>query len=143
MSSQRGEFVLEHWHFTRAGEENYHEPRLRLATTEANEDSVEEDLNGSRRFLGFAYVKDSFSISDSGNADRSDAVHRLLVPHWFAVLVFAFVPARSLVLKCRQLKRRRLGCCETCGYDLRASPSRCPECGREVLTAEPTAQAEA
>lgn len=55
------------------------------------------------------------------------------VPHWMVVAVAAVMPAwRGLVShRRRRLERRRhLGLCVGCGYDVRASPDRCPECGR-------------
>jgi hypothetical protein len=52
------------------------------------------------------------------------------VPHWFFVLLFAAMPARKLYLSHRSWLRRRRGLCGACGYDMRGSPEKCPECGR-------------
>jgi hypothetical protein len=49
----------------------------------------------------------------------------IAVPAWFVVMLTGFLPA------VRALRSRRLGAglCASCGYDLRATPGRCPECG--------------
>jgi len=58
--------------------------------------------------------------------------YETVVPHWFvallltpSVLWLSAAVRRTLI----QTRRRRRGLCEACGYDLRASPERCPECG--------------
>jgi hypothetical protein len=60
-------------------------------------------------------------------------------PIWFLLLVFAWLPTIAwLRYRGSRLRRRRhaMGLCIACGYDLRATPDRCPECGTAVAKDE-------
>jgi hypothetical protein len=67
----------------------------------------------------------------------------VVVPHW--LLVLATLPGAWLALvRLRRWTlarvRRNYGHCPACGYDLRATPERCPECG-SVSEIRPSAAA--
>jgi hypothetical protein len=60
----------------------------------------------------------------------SGATHTsICFPCWFASLLTALLPVVWIVRWVQRLTRAKAGHCTTCGYDLRASPDRCPECG--------------
>jgi hypothetical protein len=62
---------------------------------------------------------------------------QLIVPHWFFILpsgVTGLWFARRAWHDRRQRRRQARGECTACGYDLRASPTCCPECGASCLT---------
>ncbi|HWE94437.1 MAG TPA: hypothetical protein VG269_10770 [Tepidisphaeraceae bacterium] len=64
-------------------------------------------------------------------AIATDSSDTLTVPYAYPVSALALLPlawaSRRLLAMIRA--RARNGLCPTCGYDLRATPDRCPECG--------------
>jgi hypothetical protein len=52
------------------------------------------------------------------------------IPYWPIVLLTGLPPAVWLMRRRRVKRRRRAGQCVHCGYDLRETPDRCPECGQ-------------
>jgi hypothetical protein len=58
----------------------------------------------------------------------------------FLTLVLVTPTIVVLVRSARRKRRLKIGCCTVCGYDLRATPDRCPECGTEPPAAQRKAQ---
>jgi hypothetical protein len=74
--------------------------------------------------MGFAFTRDS-----SGDWFQGYRQTRVAAPLWLASLIAAALPAIRLTRAFRVGRRTAAGRCVRCGYDLRATPDRCPECG--------------
>ena len=81
----------------------------------------------TRGRLGFAWHR-----------DRPGPRALLRIPHW-ALVIGSLLPTGGILLRWRRNwlmgSRVAAGLCASCGYDTRASPDRCPECGTVPATA--------
>jgi hypothetical protein len=82
--------------------------------------------------LGLASTSHTTPVLGQGIASQSIgsvSYHTITIPVWMLLALASIVPVSVLS---RSLLRRWLighNRCLTCGYDLRATPDRCPECG--------------
>src|SRR4051812_33728965 len=74
-----------------------------------------------------------FDCQRTGNGAGAEDFHSLIVvgvPYWFALAFCGTLPVLRLSWAARsRIEHEQRGLCPTCGYDLRATPDRCPECG--------------
>jgi hypothetical protein len=111
------------------------------------------DFDPSRlRYVG---MPESLDIREDGEASLGFVWHtgrkasrsvafrcrQITVPRWF-LMACAAAPALTIsgkaVARSIRQRNRISGICATCGYDLRESPDRCPECGTANPASNPT-----
>jgi hypothetical protein len=89
-------------------------------------------LIGPIRIVGRGFLVGGFARYSFENGETGLLVG---VKHWFVVACTAalgFPAARQVARWIHRRQLSRHGCCHVCGYDLRATPDRCPECGTAI-----------
>lgn len=117
-------------------------PRTELNLIETDQYSLWLDSWGahacfSTRQNGASGVEDigSIGIYVTARIDAFGSILAVTLPHWLLISGTAILPGvyvgglrRTLLVR----YRRKHGLCLACGYDLRASKDRCPECGTSI-----------
>ena len=86
---------------------------------------------GGGQFAGFGLTAGTYvgMTRPPPFAQTVTVVRAAIVPHWSVAVAASLFPAALLWHRLLTSRRRRVGYCPSCGYDLRVTPDRCPECG--------------
>ena len=82
--------------------------------------------SGVQTVMGFGLFHNPRLFIRDQSGTRWIGMTLLVMPLWPWVALAALLPAAWIR---RKAKARRPHTCPNCGYDLRATPGRCPECG--------------
>ncbi len=84
----------------------------------------------------YMYSRFGFRFAPLRSYQVNDRVHVVTwsvgVPHWFIAVLCLPLPLIAFRRGRRKRRIEREGLCHVCGYDLRASVDRCPECGTGI-----------
>lgn len=88
------------------------------------------DLQAPLRFMngGFRVGPYGYGYLRGAKVPQS----RVALPYWTMAVLMLVFPSARLWKRGLRSRRMRKNCCSQCGYDLRATPERCPECGTPV-----------
>jgi hypothetical protein len=108
-------------------------PFTRYRRSESYHPSVPTLVQDPGRKFDYRMMGFRVASSAGGRVTMGSVIGTLIIPphitlgapHWFLLTLLAILPIMRLAPR----RRRRPGWCQNCGYDLRASPDRCPECG--------------
>jgi hypothetical protein len=98
--------------------------RMEFGTETPEDWDAARGFFGAKRWAGFVWLGKGGSPGGLGGG--------VGVPDLVIMVACAVLPGWWVVRWRRRRRASRAGLCPACGYDLRATPERCPECGRVV-----------
>jgi hypothetical protein len=87
---------------------------------------VDEDDERWWQRLGFFHRSWTFGPGSEGRRSRLVSIG---LPLWLPVVLTALPPLLAVLRSRRRRRMEAQGLCIACGYELRSTPTRCPECG--------------
>ncbi len=108
-------------------------PLMRVSHSPLTAEWRRQNRRGTSRLLYFKVFRDggapTLRSRPGGSVTWQARSRNVVFPYWCALMPSLIFPTLWLARRTRHRRRRAAGRCHHCGYDLRATPGRCPECG--------------
>jgi hypothetical protein len=97
---------------------------------------------GAARFMTYMNKESESHVlvfsSTTGAVMRGMTVQIITIPLWLPLLLTGIIATLLILARRRLYKRLKSNQCLQCGYDLRHSKDKCPECGTTIPTPVPS-----